>query len=376
MPFERPSLSDLRTQTAQDIAAALPGADPLLRFSNLQILGTVLSGLSHLHYGYLDWIAQQAVPFTATDEFLEAWGALKGVYRNPATPASGTVYCTGANGSVVPAGTQLVRGDGVTFTTTAPGTIALETATLPAVADADPSGLNGAFGNTDSGALMNLGQAIAGVSSQVIVATPFTGGADLEADDALRARILQAYQNPPHGGDADDYVTWAEQVSGVTRAWCVPNGMGPGTVMVYVMLDDAESVHGGFPQGSNGVAAAEPRDMAATGDQLAVANHIFPLQPVTALVYVVAPTPNTVNFTINGISGASADTKSAIAAAITTVFRQYSDIASGSSTVDLSYIESAIASVPNTAGFVITAPSANIVSASGQLPKLGTVTYT
>lgn len=374
MPFSRPTLSEIRTEVAQDIASALPGSDPLLRFSNLGIVGSIQAALAHLHYGYLDWISQQANPFTCTGEFLEAWAALKDVFRIAAASSSGTVTFTGVNGTTVPSGTQLVRGDGVKFTTTADGTISGGTTTVPATANVDPGGLTGAFGNTDPGSIMTLGVAIAGVNSGGIVATAFTGGADIETDTSLRARMLLAYQNPAHGGDLADYETWALQVAGVTRVWVIPHGFGAGTVVVYVMLDVSEAVHGGFPQGNDGVASAEPRDTAATGDQLAVANYIFPLQPVTALVYVVAPTANTVAFTINGISGASAPTKAAIASAISNVFAQQG--AATGSTVALSAVEAAIAAVPGTTGFVITAPVSNIVSAVGQLPILGTVTYT
>ncbi|HXI23746.1 MAG TPA: hypothetical protein VNG71_07715, partial [Pyrinomonadaceae bacterium] len=63
MPFQRPTLSQLRGQVAADINAAIPGADGLLRFSNVAILGKSLAGLAHLHYGYLDFIALQAVPY-------------------------------------------------------------------------------------------------------------------------------------------------------------------------------------------------------------------------------------------------------------------------------------------------------------------------
>lgn len=376
MPFSRPTLTDLRTQAAQDVAAALPGADPLLRFSNLSILSNVQAAMAYLHYGYLDWIAQQAVPFTATDEYLEGWGALKGVFRLPATQASGAVTFTATNGTTLPASTQLVRGDGKTFTTSAAVTATGGTVTVSATADADPTGLTGAWGNTSIGSVMTVGQSIAGINSSGSVSTAFTGGADLESNDSLRSRILLAYQNPPHGGDASDYVTWARDVPGVTRAWCVPNGNGPGTVLVYVMFDDAESAHGGFPQGSNGVAAAELRDTTATGDQLAVANYIFPLQPVTALVYVLSPLSHVVDFTISGVATASSDTKNAIAAAITGVFRQSSTLTAVSSTVNLSDIESAIAAVPATSGFLITSPAGNIASAAGFLPMLGTITYT
>jgi uncharacterized phage protein gp47/JayE len=373
MPFSRPELSDLLTQVSQDIAAGLPGSDPLLRFSNLNILGTAQAGLAYLHYGYLDWIAQQSNPFTATGEFLEAWAALKDVFRLPTASASGTVTFTGTNGSVIPSGTPLSRGDGQAFQTTASGTIASGTVTVPATAVADPAGLLGAIGNTDAGSILTLGHAIAGVNSSGTVAAAFVGGADLEADTSLRTRMLLAYQAPAHGGDLADYQNWALTVPGVTRVWVIPHGFGAGTVVLYVMFDIAEAAHGGLPQGSDGTATGETRDVVATGDQLAVANFIFPLQPVTALIYVVAPVINTINFTISGIAGASAATKAQIASAIDAVFLGLGT-AKGS-TVALSAIEGAIASIPGTSGFVITIPAANIVSPVGSLPTRGTVTY-
>lgn len=373
MPFARPQLVDLRTQVAQDISAGLPGSDPLLRFSNLNILGLVQAGLAHLHYGYLDWIAQQSNPFTASGEFLEAWGALKGVYRLPAAQSSGMVAFTGTNGSTIPAGTPLVRGDGQGYTTTASGTIAGGTVTVPALANVDTAGQAGAIGNAPIGSVLSLGQAIAGVNSGGVVTSPFTGGADLEVDTALRTRMLSAYQAPAHGGAKADYVNWSLAVPGVTRVWVVPHGYGAGTVVVYPMFDTAQASHGGTPQGANGCATGETRAAVATGDQLAVANYIFPLQPVTALVYVVAAIPLVLNFTISGIVGAAAATKVLIAMAITSVL--VSQGTAEGSTVALSAIEGAIAAIPGTSGFVITAPAANIVAPTGSLPTLGVVTY-
>ncbi len=390
MPYARPTLTELRQMVAQDIATGLPGADALLRFSNLKITGDVQAGLSHLHYGYLDWIAKQSNPVTATDEFLEFWAALKQVFRKSPTSASGSVTYTGIPGVVIPAGTALVRGDGVTYTTSSNATVSGgNTAVVAATATPDPNGLTGAFGNCDSGTVMTLEQAIGGVQSGGAVSIAFTGGADLETDSSLRSRMLAAYQDPPQGGDWNDYLTWARQVSGVTRAWVAPNGFGTGTVVVYVMLDLAESAHNGFPQGTDGVSQNDkgpggtPRGVVASGDQLTVANHIVISQPVTALIYVVAPIANTVNFTINGIAGASTATKAAIASAIAGVFLQQGDVGGAlnahgvaGGTVGLSYIESAIAAISGTAGFVIASPAGNITSTTGHLPVLGTVTYT
>ncbi|MCU4119289.1 baseplate J/gp47 family protein [Variovorax sp. N23] len=372
MPYARPTLSELQSQVANDISSSLPGSDALLRFSNLGITGKAQANLTHLHYGYLDWIAKQAVPYTAEGEFLEAWAALKDVFRKSASVASGVVSFPATSGTV-PSGTSIIRGDGQAFVSTADATASAGTVLVPASAVADPTGQTGAVGNTDVGTAMTLGQAIAGVQSNGTVTTAFTGGADIEDDDSLRSRMLTAYRSPAQGGAVGDYIQWALEVPGVTRAWCNPNGAGAGTVVVYTMWDQAEAVHGGFPQGTDGVATDEPRAAAATGDQLIVADHIFPLRPATALVFSVAPIASPNNFTITGLSGASLATRALVEAAITGVFYLYGTATGG--TVALSLIESAIAAISGTQGFVITTPSGNIATTLGHLPTLGTVSY-
>lgn len=378
MPFARPTLSDLQQQVSQDLSSSVLGSGSYLRFSNLGITGKAQAGLAHLHYGYLDWISKQAVPYTATGEFLEAWAALKGVTRKPAAQAGaathGQVTFTGADGVVIPSGTPLVRADGVEYTSIGDAMVSSGSVAVLAMANPDASGTLGAFGNCDTGTSMSLGTAIAGIQSTGTVSVAFTGGADLETDDALRSRMLQAYQQVPQGGAIADYERWASQVPGVTRAWCSPNIFGAGTVVVYTMWDSAESAHNGFPQGSDGVSSHDARATAATGDQLLVADAIWPLQPVTALVYSVAPAPQTVNFTISGIASASSTTKALIKAAIDGVFFLNGTPKGG--TIALSLIESAIAAIAGTTGFVITSPSGNITMTAGDLPVTGTITYT
>lgn len=369
MPFARPTLTQLRTTVAADIAASLVGSDPQLRFSNLKVMGTAQAGLAHLHYGYLDWIAKQAVPYTATGEYLEAWGALKGVYRKDAAAAGGSVILLGEVGRTILAGAKVVRGDGETYVVQASVSIGVDgTATIVVIDQA-----TGAHGNCAAGTVMTLSMPVEGVQANGTAATAFTGGVDVELDDDLRLRVLDAYQSPAEGGNADDYVKWAKEVPGVTRAWVARNGFGAGTVVVYTMFDQANSAGGGFPVGSDGVATLENRSaVKATGDQLTVANAIFPKQPVTALVYSVAPIASPVNFTITGLSAANSATRAAILVAIADVmFRK--GVPGG--TINLSDINSAIAAVPNTAGFVITVPAANIVATAGHLPTVGAISY-
>ena len=124
-----------------------------------------------------------------------------------------------------------------------------------------------------------------------------------------------------------------------------------GTVVVYIMLDAAQAGHDGFPVGQDGVATDEPRGVPAVGDQLTVANALYPLQPVTALVYVCSPRRNSLTLTLEGLSGASLSTRAAIAQAVAGVL-----MLSGSpnrAVVNRTDLVTAIRAVPQTAGFVL-----------------------
>lgn len=377
MPFARPTLTDLRNQVASDINAALPGVDARLRYSNLGILADALAALANGHFGYLDWIRDMSVPFSATDEYLEGWAGLKGVTRKAATVAVGTVTFTGTDGAAVPSGTPMTRADGIEFVTTADGTIASGTATV--AAQAVNAGLSG---NTDTGVSMLLTLGISGVNPTGTVAAAFIGGTEVESNFALRSRMMVAYSSPPQGGSYNDYAEWALAVPGVTRVW-VQNAATPGSINVYFMMDDAEAAHGGFPQGTDGVASLETRDTTAAGDQLTLANALFTLQPVHVIVYALAPSPNTIDLTLTNMGSASAAVKTATEAAIAAALR-FGAVPGGNT--DLSEIEYAVAQVAGTDGFVITAmtcsagtlaPSGvgNITSNAGHIPVLGTVTF-
>jgi hypothetical protein len=87
------------------------------------------------------------------------------------------VTFSGTNGSTIPSGTTVVRGDGRKFTTTT------------AIVVTDPCGLLGGRlrQQAAAGSLMAPRLAIAGVNSSGTVAGAFTGGASIEAEPTLRA---------------------------------------------------------------------------------------------------------------------------------------------------------------------------------------------
>jgi uncharacterized phage protein gp47/JayE len=386
MPFQRKTLSTLISEVAADISSALEGADALLRFAVLKIVGKVQAAMCNLQFGYLDWIARMAVPFTAEDEYLEGWAALKDVYRKAATPAQLTAQFPGTTGKVLSAGTAVARGDGVTYTTSTTGTVdGTGNVSVTIVAD-----VAGSAGNADDGTTVSLSVAVDGIQQGGTIMATVQSGADIEIDDDLRSRMLEAYQGTPQGGDSDDYVEWALEVAGVTRAWCSPNGFGAGTVVVYTMWDIAEAAHNGFPQGADGVSQNDkgpggpPRGIVATGDQLVVANSIVTKQPVTALVYSCAPIANNLTVTLSGLTSATTATRAAISSAIADVLFRNGDPRAG--TINRDDISAAIRSVSGTSGFLITliqgvvgttttTYSGNIASGFGQLPVLANVLY-
>jgi uncharacterized phage protein gp47/JayE len=369
MPFSRPTLTQLRNAAAQQLNAELPGADALLRFSNLRVIGDINAALACMLYNYLDWIALQCTPFTATDEYLEAWGALKGVTRKPCAQSSGSIAFTGTDGKVIALGASILRSDGLAYTATDAAKVAGGSVTVTATAVPDPQGLTGANGDCVAGTQFTLANAIAGIDSTGAAVTAFTGGADIESNDDYRNRVLLIYQNPPQGGDATDYVEWALTVPGVTRAWCAGNGYGPGTVVVWFMMDQANAAYDGFPQGTNGCATDETRGPTASGDQLTVANAIYPLRPVTALVYVCAPVPGPVAISIRGVDVQYQDAVTAALDAEITAEGQ------PGGEVILAHLWAAVSAVPGVNDFLILSPTNDISMPAGTLPSLGTITW-
>jgi uncharacterized phage protein gp47/JayE len=368
MPFARPTLTDLRNQSIEDVTTSgVPGLTGLLRNAVLRVLAWCMAGLAYSVYGYADWIARMGVPFTAASEYLYAWAALIGIYPKEATAASGSAQFTGNPSNVIPSGTPLRRIDGTTYVTTADGVIdGTGSVIVPMLADE-----LGAATNCDPGTVINIGSPISGINSAGVTIGATTGGADQETDEALRTRMLAKYRAPPQGGAVADYTEWALEVSGCTRAWIVGGGYGPGSVVVFPMFDDAESAFGGFPQGADGCATEESRGPTATGDQLLVAEHIYPVQPVTSLVYVAAPVPFSVDVTLEGLDPNTADMRDQITASLVDAFLIIGEVAG---VVWPSDLYEAILATPGVNHFTMTAPDDALQAPDGALPVMGTLT--
>lgn len=354
MPFIRPTLAELIDRVFTDLASRLPGVSTtLLRRSLAGALARAEAGAVHSLYGYLDYIARQALPDTAEDEFLLRWAAIwlpDG--RKPATFATGTnaVQVTGTPGKGMPAGTVFQRSDGVLFTTTQEILLGGTTATVSVKANAA-----GAAGNTVPGVALGLLQPVEGFSSSAVVVAPgIIGGVDQETPQALQARLIRRIQQPPQGGSESDYVAWALEVPGVTRAKVYPMQLGLGTVTVIIWNDDVST---GFIPDPAVVAAAKA--------------HIEEKAPVTADVTVVAPTSYLVNMSI-ALSPDNLSTRAAVTAELGDLFLRDSE---PGGTIPISKIREAVSISSGVLDSQVLVPTTNIVAPAGALPRLGAITW-
>jgi uncharacterized phage protein gp47/JayE len=203
---------------------------------------------------------------------------------------------------------------------------------------------------------LSLVSPIVGVTPSA-TAGVLSGGADVETDDALRSRLLARIQNPPQGGAASDYVAWALQVSGVTRAWVFAQELGPGTLTVRFVRDN------------DGTGAAILPD---AGEVAAVQAYINARRPVTAQVTVVAPTANALNFTISGLTPSTSAVRAAVQTELQDLLLRE---AVPGGTILLSHIRAAISSATGENDFTLTSPSANVTNATGQISTMGNITW-
>jgi len=360
MPWFKPTMRGLREQVRDFISARLDGADASIPKTPLRVMADNQAAMAALNLDFLAWVARQMLPDTAEAEWLDRHGAIWGKPRLAATFAGGSATFTGTAGTIVPQGTQ-ISGGGVTFETTE------EIALGGGATEAGVIALNaGSAGNLPAGQSLSLSAAISGVDSRAVVVS-LTGGVDAEADDSLRERVLARIQKPPMGGDADDYVAWAREVPGVSRAWCSPNEMGPGTVTVRFMMDELRADNDGFPE---------------TGDLATVKAYIDERRPVAVRdFFVPAPVAQPVNFTITDLVPDNSATRAAIEASVDAMIRDRAapayarnGVGQDAQTIYAVWINEAVLNAPGVEHFTGT-DADHVMADKGKIAVSGTITF-
>ncbi|MFZ5446997.1 MAG: baseplate J/gp47 family protein [Myxococcota bacterium] len=354
MAFVRPTLSELVTRISGDFVTrlALPGA--LVRRSVVGVFARVLAGAVHMLYGHLEYLARQIFPDQSDDAFLIRQAAVFGLTKVPPSYARATLEFTGTNGTVIPAGTIVVRADGARYRTLADSPIGGSTTYIETQAVEA-----GAASTIAPGTAFTLESPINGINALVGVDSVDADGTDEETTESLRARLLARIADPPHGGTAADYVAWAKSVAGVTRVWVTPGGRGPGTVLVRFVRDDDA-----IPIPSSGE-VAQVRAYLLTRAPAVVAG-----TPGNSGLYVEAPVAAPVNFTI-GVTPNTVAVKDAVSASLRALLARVEP----GGTLLTSTVHTAIGTASGLTDYTLALPAYDTAFAPDQIPTMGTITW-
>ena len=276
MSLSTPTTQEINDNIIAQLEAKLNQTIPLVPKSFLRVLAKALSGVFILLYKYAGFMFLQQFVRTASyaeteingvlvNPLLE-WGRLIGVGDpTAATQAELLIDITVENqtGSL-PAGTQLVGpSNGVTYVTLSGVLLNAATvqATVRAVSDQDGNGGAGTIGNLTAGATLSFANPLANVSRTATVSSQVVTGADAEAIEVYRQRIIDRFQKLPQGGAYADYELWGEGVAGILNIYPYTSDC-PGQVDLYV---EAAGTVDGIPTAPQLQAVLDAVELDGTG---------------------------------------------------------------------------------------------------------------
>lgn len=347
--FSRPELPQLIATIRSDLLTRFE-QDVLLRRMDAEVYARAQAAAVHTLYGYVDYLARNMLPDICDEDWLYRHARIKRCPRKAATAATGFVRWDGLSGTpTLPAGTQIQRDDQVTFTTTKTVKATDGVLRAPVVAD-EP----GASGNTDDGITLRLGTPLSGLPSACNADT-ITGGADVEDLEVWRSRVMERFYYIPQGGADPDYIIWAKEIAGITRAWTLRHYQGVGTVGVMLATGDPTSP--------------------APDDELLqrVREHILPRAPVAGGgLFVFAAEEKVIPMTI-ALAKDTAEIRASVTAELNSLMLRDGAPAG---TIYVSRISEAISIAAGEVAHRLMVPAADITVGTNELPVLGAITWT
>lgn len=346
MAYEIPTLPALIQRTEADFERNAPDA---LRRADAKVAARALSGTAYELYGYQNWIARQSNPATCDEAMLLRWAdwRLEGG-RTPAVAATGPVLVSGSSGALVDAGQVYRADDGRRYVVALSVTLVDGAATLQVSAEDV-----GTLGNLEAGNLTAVTPVVGVNPTAIIGAGGIVGGTEQEELEALRARVQAAFKNPSKVGNGPDFVEWALEVPGVTRAWPLPRWMGPGTFGLVFVRD-------GDP------------DLIPTPAQVAeVQAYLEQKRPVTSEVYVLAPEPRPINFSLHLVPDSTA-LRTAVTQALHGLIV---DEGGPGKTLRITHVRNTISNTPGETDHVLSVPVADVLLGANQVAVPGVITW-
>lgn len=186
-------------------------------------------------YQALDAIIPIAFVDETSGEYIDKRAGEYGITRKAGTKATATMYFSGTDGTIIPAGKVFLTADGLEYAVVSTVTISGGTATATVEAVDVGEAYNVASGTITLQIISLSG--LTAVTNEAAI-----GGTEPESDSALLGRLQSYLQNPPSSGNVAHYKQWAGEVDGVGGVKIIPLWDGPGTVKVLIVSDSKSPV--------------------------------------------------------------------------------------------------------------------------------------
>lgn len=321
------------------------GGDMALR------LGAVAAQLASL-WAQIDWTVRQCFPQSAAGVCLERHAEARGLQRGGSSAAEGSIRfetdTARSEALLVPSGTVCMNAAGTEFVTTLDGAINAGEQYCDVRARAREAG---GYGNVPAESIVFMARAPVGIV-RCFNPAAFSGGADVEDDEALRGRVLASYASLPNGSNKAYYTSVAMNTDGVSSASVIPRARGIGTVDVYI-------------SGGGGLPSAELIDR--------VAAKLEEQREICVDVRVLSPTGVTVpvSVAISVAEGYDYDTVAADVSERLGAFFGGERLGRNVLRAELGYV---VFGVPGVENYNITLPAADVEIDDDELPVAGSIT--
>lgn len=204
--------------------------------SDTDVRMKVLAGEIYKEQVNLEFIKNQMFVQTATGEYLDYHAMERGLERKSGLKATGEVNFRIAEAMetdlIIPQGTVVSTDDEnpVRFYTDRKMVIEAGRTYVTVSCTAEKEGK---AGNVSANAVKVLITTVPGVS-EVVNNNAFTGGSDDENDSHLRQRVIDTFRDVSTGTNAAYYKKLALSVPGITGVGILKQGLGIGSVGVYI----------------------------------------------------------------------------------------------------------------------------------------------
>ncbi|MCY9805335.1 baseplate J/gp47 family protein [Vibrio scophthalmi] len=217
------SLQELIDRAKSNLIAKTGQSTPAI-----DAIACAIAGVSYGQYGYQDLLFRELHPETCSEPWLYLHANRHSTPRLLPTFATGCVEFEELGDVVViPKGRLLTDNAGNEYET-----IKEQYSNVPVDVVALTSGRSS---NLPTGSLLKLAEGLNGINPNNVRSLGVEGGADIEAVEHWRARVIVAFEKNELVGKAEDYHEWAISAhADVDFAWALDNTPERGMVEVYI----------------------------------------------------------------------------------------------------------------------------------------------